>query len=86
MYALPLDLDRSPDQLPPVGQWRVIDLTRWDGWLVRVVGDYAGLSEAMDQLKLARHPYTRAVINDMGVQISSVTPGSDDVPQAGSES
>ncbi len=86
MYELPLNLDRDVSQLPPIGQWRVVDFVRWNGPVVCVVGDYTDFSAAMDQLRCARYPYTRRVINDMGVEVAGFTPGEDGVPQAGAES
>lgn len=86
MYELPVDLDRDVTEVPPTGQYRVYDRRTWDGPMVNLVGDFPSFTMAMDFLRLARHPFTRVVVNDMGVVIGSFTPSSAGLPDAGSES
>jgi hypothetical protein len=86
MYDLPLDLDQNPEWVPPFGNWRVLDLERWDSRKATVVGDFPSLGAAMDQLHLVRYPKSRTVINDMGVVVATVSPSSKGTPNSGAES
>ncbi len=86
MYHLPVDIERDRIDVPPLGKWRVIDRISDSMRGARRVGDYDTLSVAMDQLHAARPPYIRSVINDMGVEVASVTPATWNLPESGPES
>lgn len=80
--------DAPAQFIPPLGMWRVVDT---DGHpdnkrLRQVVGDYDNPWAAFDVLDYVPYPYTRSVYNDMGQRMMSITPGSESVPEAGSES
>jgi hypothetical protein len=86
MNELPVDLDRNPAWIPSLGQWRVIEREEWDSTRAQIVGDYPTLSLAMEEVKRARYPHTRTVINDLGVAVAGFTPASAGAPDAGGES
>ena len=89
-----VNLDVNPQFVPPPGKWRVVEFGPGAGAtgatvigpLRHVIGDY-DFREAMDLAQLVHWPYTRTVFNDMGVRVTSSTPGpGGDQPQAGVES
>ncbi len=59
---------------------------RRHGILHVIVGDFDDFGDASSAVDLVRYPYRRVLFNDMGVEVLSVTPGSENQPQAGGES